>query len=54
MEWSTITTAMTNFTGLLDTVITTVTANAYLAVFLCSPLFAMGCRAFRRLTRVAR
>jgi hypothetical protein len=54
MKWETVTTALTNYTGVMSTVIDTIAENAYLAVFLAVPVFAVACRGVKKLLRVAR
>lgn len=54
MEFSAVTTAVTNFMTVVDTVITTIAGNAYLVVFLAVPLVAVGCKIFKRLVRAAK
>lgn len=54
MEFSAVTTAVTNFMTVVDTVITTIAGNAYLVVFLAVPLVCAGCKIFKRLVRAAK
>lgn len=54
MEFSAVTTAVTNFMTVVDTVITTIAGNAYLVVFLAVPIVGAGCKIFKRLVRAAK
>lgn len=54
MEFSAVTTAVSNFMTVVDTVITTIAGNAYLVVFLAVPLVGAGCKIFKRLVRAAK
>lgn len=54
MEFSAVTTAVTNFMTVVSTVIDTITGNAYLCVFLAAPLVAAGCTIFKKLIRTAK
>lgn len=54
MEFSAVTTALANLGSVMDTIVTTISGNAYLMLFLAVPVLSVGCRSFRRLLKVAR
>lgn len=54
MEWSGVTTAVTNLMGVVTTVISTIADNAFLAVFLAVPIVAAGCKIFKKLIKTAK
>lgn len=54
MEWSGVTTAITNLMGVVTTVISTIAENPFLAVFLAVPIVAASCKIFKKLIKTAK
>lgn len=53
MEWSVVTTAVTNLLGIVGTVVTTIAENPLLALFLAVPVVGAGCTIFGRFLHTA-
>lgn len=54
MEWSSVTTAVTNLLGVMDTAVTTIVGNPFLCVFLACPVVGCALKIFRKFAKVAR
>ena len=48
MEWASVTTAVTNLLGVMDTAVTTIVGNPFLCVFLACPAMLMR-KIFRKM-----
>lgn len=54
MTFESITTAITNLTSVMDTVLTEISGQPMLMVLLAVPVVGAGCAVFRKLVRTAK